>query len=103
MKKLLHIIREVAAGIAHTASATLNTVAFKGDMHTSTSAAAHMKQAHPAWRNRRRFINALFFWQDDHCKAAWEADFMRAVAKFQANAPAIQTRSDMLHSEKSKG
>jgi hypothetical protein len=100
VKKTAHIIREVAAGIAHTASAMLNTVAFKGDMHTSTSAAAHMKQSHPAWRNRRRFINALFFWQDDHCKAAWEADFLRAVAKFQANTPAIQRAGDVVMSDK---
>ena len=87
MSRALHIIREVAAGIAHTSSAMLNTVAFKGDMHTSTSAAAHMRQAHPAWRNRRRFINALFFWQDDHCKAAWEADYARALLKVSANQP----------------
>lgn len=87
MSRALHITREVAAGIAHTSSAMLNTVAFKGDMHTSTSAAAHMRQSHPAWANRRRFINALFFWQDDHCKVAWEADYARALRKVQANKP----------------
>jgi hypothetical protein len=87
MKKLLHILREVAAGIAHTASALLYTVAFNGDMHTSTSAAAHLLQAHPAWANRRRFINALFFWQADHCKAAWESDLARALKKVAANTP----------------
>ena len=85
MKKAAHIIREVVAGIAHTASAMLYTVAFNGDMHTSTSAAAHLKQAHPAWRNRRRFINALFWWQDDHCKQAWQDDLARAMAKVKAN------------------
>jgi hypothetical protein len=87
MKKLLHIIREVAQGIAHTASAMLNTIFFGGDMHTSTSAAAHLKQAHPAWANRRRFINALFPWQADHCKSAWQADLARAKAKVMANTP----------------
>ena len=87
MNRALHIIREVAAGIAHTCSAMLNTVAFKGDMHTSTSAAAHLHQDHPAWRNRRKFINALFFWQDDHCKAAWRADYERALRKVAANEP----------------
>jgi len=85
MKKAAHIIREVVAGIAHTASAMLYTVAFNGDMHTSTSAAAHLKQAHPAWANRRRFINALFWWQDDHCKQAWQDDLARAMAKVKAN------------------
>jgi hypothetical protein len=63
----------------------LNTVAFGGDMFTSTSARAHMEQAHPAWRNRRRFINAVFWWQDDHCKQAWQDDLSRAMAKVNAN------------------
>jgi hypothetical protein len=65
----------------------LYTVAFNGDMHTSTSAAAHLLQAHPAWANRRRFINALFPWQADHCKSAWESDLARAKAKVMANTP----------------
>ena len=91
MIRAMHIIREVAAGIAHTCSAMLNTVAFRGDMHTSTSAAAHLKQAHPAWRNRRKFINALFFFQADHCKAAWQSDYERALRKVAANEPEAGT------------
>ena len=87
MKKLRHIILELAHGIAHTASAMLNTIAFGGDMFTSTSARAHLEQAHPAWRNRRHFVNALFFWQDDHCKAAWQSDYERALLKVHANKP----------------
>ena len=87
MNRALHIIREVAAGIAHTCSAMLNTIVFGGDMFTSTSARAHLEQAHSAWRNRRKFINALFFWQDDHCKAAWQSDYERALLKVHANKP----------------
>ena len=85
--KLGHIAREVAAGIGHTSSAMVNTILFGGDMFTSTSARAHLEQAHPAWRNRRKFINAVFFWQADHCKRAWEADYARALRKVQANQP----------------
>ena len=85
MSRAVHIIREVAAGIAHTCSAMLNTVAFGGDMHTSLSARSHMEQDHPAWRSRRQFINALFFWQSDHCKSAWESDLERAIKKIEAN------------------
>ena len=84
---LAYIIRELAHGIAHKASAMLNTIVFGGDMFTSTSARAHLEQARPAWRNRRRFINALFFWQADHCKAAWQADYERALLKVHANKP----------------
>ncbi len=29
------------------------------------------------WYWRRRAINALFFWQDDHWKAAWVAEVTR--------------------------
>jgi multidrug resistance efflux pump len=87
MKKLAHILRELAHGIGHTASAMLNTVRFGGDMYTSTSARAHLDQAQPDWRRRRRIINALFFWQEDHCRSAWEADFNRAVEKVSRNLP----------------
>lgn len=87
MKKLFHILRELAHGISHTCSAILNTVAFGGDMFTSTSARAHLEQDHPAWVNRRKFINALFFWQDDHCKGAWETDYNRALQKVEKNRP----------------
>jgi hypothetical protein len=85
MKKAAHILRELAAGISHTCSAIINTVFFGGDMHTSVSARAHMEQAKPQWRNRRRFINAVFFWQQDHCRRAWEVDYKRALAKVEAN------------------
>lgn len=27
---------------------------------------------------RRRVVNCLFFWQDDHCKAAYESELARA-------------------------
>ena len=87
MNRVFHITREVAAGIAHTCSAMLNTVVFGGDMYTSTSARAHMEQGHPAWANRRNLINRLFFWQEDHCKEAWEADYERAFNKFFAHIP----------------
>ena len=97
MNRMRHIAREIVAGIAHTASATLNTVALSGDMFTSTSARAHMEthdrdgrlrdDAKPEWLQRRRRINRLFFWQNDHCRGAWEADHRRAVLKHFANRP----------------
>jgi hypothetical protein len=87
MKKLGHILKELLAGISHTMSAMLNTIVFGGDMFTSTSARAHLEQDHPAWANRRKFINALFFWQEDHCKLAWETDYRRALTKVEKNRP----------------
>ena len=85
MKKLWYVGKELIHGISHTTSAMLNTIVFGGDMFTSTSARAHLEQDHPAWANRRRFINALFFWQEDHCKIAWETDYARALQKVERN------------------
>jgi len=85
--KLVHIIREIVAGIAHTSSATWNTARYGGDMYTSTSARAHMERHKPEWAKRREFINRVFFWQEDHCKQAWQADYDRAFKKFFANIP----------------
>jgi hypothetical protein len=95
MKKVIHIIAEVSAGIAHTLSALLNTVAFGGDMFTSTSARAHMEtynevdelrpDAPKEWLTRRKWINRIFFWQEDHCRQAWQSDYDRALNKFFAN------------------
>ena len=87
MNTLAYIARELAHGIAHSFSGSINVIFFRGSYHQSTSARAHLEQAHPAWANRRRFINALFFWQDDHCRMAWEADYSRALAKVNANRP----------------
>ena len=85
MSRALHIIREVAAGIAHTCSATVNTLWYNGDMHTSLSARAHMERDDPEWAKRKARINKLFPFQEDHCKSAWEADLERAIKKVEAN------------------
>jgi hypothetical protein len=39
------------------------------------SLSAHAHRARWGWRQRA--INALFFWQDDHCRRAHEAEVMR--------------------------
>lgn len=36
---------------------------------------AHAHRA--GWSWRRRAINALFFWQPDHCRAAYESEMER--------------------------
>jgi len=36
---------------------------------------AHAHRA--GWTWRKRLINALFWWQDDHCRASYEAEVMR--------------------------
>lgn len=94
MSKAGRIFLELKRGLAHTASAVLNTLVFDGDMYTSTSARAHMEthdergrfdELSPAqWINRRKFINKLFYKEKDHCKNAWEKDRERAIKKIRA-------------------
>ena len=96
MKKLIHILSALISGVAFFCSAALNLLAFGAeDMFTSTSARAHMEthdevgeprpNAPKQWVNRRKWINRLFFWQEDHCKQAWQADYDRAMNKFLSN------------------
>ncbi len=42
------------------------------------SARAHrLQHTSRAWARARRVINALFFWQPDHCKAAHKTEYDR--------------------------
>jgi len=43
----------------------------------TTSSRAHRQQRKLRWRIARRAINAAFFWQDDHCLAAWQSEKAR--------------------------
>jgi hypothetical protein len=40
----------------------------------TTSSRAHRQQHKRRWRLARRAINAVFFWQDDHCRIAWQSE-----------------------------
>ena len=43
----------------------------------STSSRAHRQQDKRRWRIARRAINALFWWQDDHCAGAYREEVER--------------------------
>lgn len=45
-----------------------------GSYHETLSARAHRsdEKNHPYWGWTASAINALFFWQEDHCRAQWE-------------------------------
>lgn len=51
----------------------LNAAFFGGSTYQHLSARCHVEQ----WR-LRLWINALFFWQADHCKEAWEREIENA-------------------------
>ena len=48
----------------------INAAFLGGSTHQTTSARAHIED----WPRGKRFINALFFWQEDHCRFAWERE-----------------------------
>lgn len=59
------------------ASQLLNVVLYGGETDESVSARCHREGflgKDPEWEERRRFVNKLFFLQEDHCKAASDQD-----------------------------
>lgn len=57
----------------------VNTLIPGGYADETLSARAHRMRikAQPVWGWTARAINLLFFWQADHCKAAWQEEVLR--------------------------
>lgn len=57
----------------------LNTMIPGGMADETLSARAHRmrEKKQPYWGWTASAINALFFWQQDHCKSSWEAEVLR--------------------------
>lgn len=48
-------------------SQTVNLWLLFGHHNQTVSARCWMNRTRPGWRTAYRVINAIFFWQDDHC------------------------------------
>ena len=48
-------------------SQTLNLFLLFGHHDQTVSARAYINRHHPGWNRARKTINAIFFWQVDHC------------------------------------
>lgn len=77
MERLLYVIYRVGEMLVGILSRTLNAALLGGSTHQTTSARAHIETS-KAWQRGRKVINALFFWQDDHCKIEWEREVTNA-------------------------
>lgn len=66
-------------GIAVWLSQGINAVFMAGNPDMTLSARCYVNRFKPGWRTARKVINALFFWQDDHCKASYRSDLDFAV------------------------
>lgn len=79
MKRSRYILWRIASDLVSLLSRFLNAFLFNGSTAQTLSARSHLEAAtSPAWARRRQFINALFFWQPDHCRIAWEMEVERA-------------------------
>jgi hypothetical protein len=77
--RVLYVVGRLAIDLGSLASRAVNALIFGGSTAQTTSARAHIEApTSPAWERRRRFINAFFFWQPDHCASAWAQEVDRA-------------------------
>jgi hypothetical protein len=60
--------------IAAWASQTVNVWLLFGHHDQTVSARCYLNRYRPGWREAYRAINAVFFWQDDHCRASYMRD-----------------------------
>ncbi|WP_190305674.1 hypothetical protein [Roseicitreum antarcticum] len=80
-----HVAYEVAYAITSILSRMINAL-LRGSMHQTTSSRAYVESQHSAgWARGRRAINALFFWQNDHCAEAWASEVNRARKVLERN------------------
>jgi len=74
MPRSLYIAYRLAEMLLSLASRFINAAFLGGSTYQTTSARSHIEP----WPRAKRIINALFFWQDDHCKWAWEREIAEA-------------------------
>jgi hypothetical protein len=75
MNRLTYILYRICVDIISLISRSLNAFVFNGSTAQTLSARAYIEEG---WSTHRRIINAIFFWQEDHCKNAWELEVKRA-------------------------
>jgi len=63
----------------------VNCVLLGGHHDQTVSARAYIQRYQPGWHVVYRTINALFFWQDDHCRRSHAADveFAEHIARME--------------------
>lgn len=74
MPRGLYILYRVAEMLVSLVSRFINAAVFGGSTHQTLSARAYIEP----WPRLHRIINAVFFWQDDHCRWAWENEVEEA-------------------------
>lgn len=79
MRRVGYILLRIASDLISLLSRAINAFLFGGSTAQTLSARSHLEApASSVWDRRRRIINAIFFWQPDHCRWAWEKEVERA-------------------------
>lgn len=80
---MMRAIVEYLIRVAALISQGINCVFLGGHHDQTVSARAYVQRHGRHWGRAYRTINAVFFWQKDHCKASFEADieFARALVQ----------------------
>lgn len=77
MPRPIYIAFRIAEMLVGLLSRAFNAIFLGGSTHQTTSARAHIETG-KGWRRGRRIINAVFFWQEDHCAWEWEREVVNA-------------------------
>lgn len=78
----LYIAYRIAEMLVSLISRAINAGLLGGSTHQTTSARAHIETT-SKWRVIRAGINGLFFWQQDHCRWAWDQEVDHARKTLQ--------------------
>lgn len=76
-------LRAYCVRVAVLLSQATNCVLLFGHPDQTVSARAFANRHRPAWGAVYRTINAVFFWQADHCRNSFEADIEFARSLMQ--------------------
>lgn len=77
--RVTYILLRIATDLISILSRAINAFIFGGSTAQTLSARCFLEAPQsPAWERRRRIVNAIFFWQPDHCRWAWEQEVERA-------------------------
>ncbi|MDO9639698.1 MAG: hypothetical protein Q7J44_14250 [Pseudotabrizicola sp.] len=84
MPRPLYIIFRVLHDLVAVGSRLINAAGYEGSTHDTLSSRSYFDgHTYPEWARRRRFINRLFFWQEDHCRADYLYGLEQARKKLE--------------------
>jgi len=86
----LYIIARFGEALFSSVSRLANASLLGGSTHQTISSRAHIEAyGSERWANAEKWINRLFFWQEDHCRWAWNYEVDNAIKTLERNGAII--------------